>query len=105
MHGSGTFFDPRLNDALQFPLAAKAGFANVRNMPDLITPNLAALHFYQLATPAPPPPAGSFDPAAAARGKQLFSGIAKCSTCHVPPLLTEPGWNMHTGQEIGIDNF
>jgi hypothetical protein len=25
--------------------------------------------------------------------------------CHVPPLFTEPGWNMHTGAEIGIDEF
>jgi cytochrome c peroxidase len=23
----------------------------------------------------------------------------------VPPLYTEPGWNMHTGAEIGIDDF
>src|SRR5205823_5467680 len=49
MHGKGTFFDPRLNDATQFPIAAKAGFGNVRNDPDLITPKLAALHFSQLA--------------------------------------------------------
>ena len=30
MHGKGTFFDPRLNDATQFPVAAAAGFGNVR---------------------------------------------------------------------------
>ena len=23
---------------------------------------------------------------------------------HVPPLFTEPGWNMHRGEELGIDN-
>jgi cytochrome c peroxidase len=23
----------------------------------------------------------------------------------VPPLFTEPGWNMHTAEEIGIDDF
>ena len=45
----------------QFPVAAKHGFDNVRNTPDLITPKLAALHFYQLSIPAPEPPAGSFD--------------------------------------------
>jgi len=105
MHGKGNFFDPRLNDPVQFPVAAKAGFGNVRNTPDLITPKLAALQFYQLAIPAPKPPAGSFDPEAARRGKVLFNGMARCSTCHVPPLFTEPGWNMHTGAEIGIDNF
>ena len=105
MHGQGTFYDPRLNDATQFPVAAKAGFGNVRNKPDLITPKLPALHFYQLAIPAPRPPAGSFDRSAAARGKLVFNGKAQCATCHVPPLFTEPGWNMHTPQEIGIDDF
>ena len=105
MHGRGTFFDPRLNDAAQFPVAAAAGFGNVRNTPDLITPKLAALQFYQLAIPAPNPPKGSFDAEAAARGKELFEGPAKCATCHVPPLFTEPGWNLHTPEEIGVDDF
>jgi hypothetical protein len=105
MHGKGTFFDPRLNDATKFPIAARAGFGNVRNTPDLITGKLPALHFYQLAIPAPRPPAGSFDEQAAARGKVLFNGKARCATCHVPPLFTEPGWNMHTPAEIGIDDF
>jgi hypothetical protein len=104
MHGKGTFFDPRLNDAAQFPIAAANGFGNVRNTPDLITPTLAALHFYQLALPAPKAPRGRFDEAAAARGQELFDTKARCSTCHVPPLFTEPGWNMHRGEEIGIDN-
>ena len=105
MHGQGTFFDPRLNDAVKFPIAAKAGSANVRNSPDLITAKLAALHFYQLAIPPPSPPDGSFDRVAAVRGQAIFNGKAKCSTCHVPPLFTEPGWNMHTAEEIGIDDF
>jgi hypothetical protein len=105
MRGRGTFFDPRLNDALQFPIAARAGFGNVRNTPDLITAKLGALQFYQLAIPAPSPPKGSFDRAAAARGKKIFAGNARCSSCHVPPLFSEPGWNMHTPAEIGIDDF
>jgi hypothetical protein len=105
MHGKGTFYDPRLADAAQFPIAAANGFFNVRNTPDLITPKLADLHIYQLALKAPKAPEGSFDPAAAARGSQLFSGNAKCATCHVPPLYTEPGWNMHTPAEIGVDDF
>jgi len=104
MHGSGTFFDPRLNNATQFPIAARSGEYNVRRTPDYITAQLAALHFYQLAIPAPTPPAGSFDPASAARGAQVFA-MAKCSVCHVPPLFTEPGYNLHTPQEIGIDAF
>ena len=105
MHGQGTFYDPRLNDPVKFPIAARAGFGNVRSNPDLITAKLPALHFYQLAIPAPAAPAGSFDSAAATRGQAVFNGQAKCATCHVPPIYTEPGWNMHTPQEIGIDDF
>ena len=105
MHGKGTFYDPRLADATRFPVAAKNGFDNVRNEHDLITPKLAALHFYQLALDAPKPPASSYNHAAAQRGKEIFSGRAQCSTCHVPPLFTEPGWNMHTAGEIGVDDF
>jgi hypothetical protein len=105
MHGKGTFYDPRLNDPSQFPVAARAGFGDVRNTPDLITSKLAALHLYQLALPAPAAPPGSFDRAAAERGRHLFEGKARCATCHVPPLFTEPGWNMHTAEEIGIDDF
>src|SRR5215475_7241420 len=61
MHGQGTFSDPRLDNADEFPVAAKAGFGHVRNVPDVVTPQLASLHFYQLGIPAPPPPQGSFD--------------------------------------------
>ena len=105
LRGEGTFFDRRLNDASQFPVAAKAGFGNKRSGTDMVTAKLAALHYYQLSVPAPRPPAGSFDSAAAARGEALFKGKATCSQCHVPPLFTEPGWNTHKPSEIGIDDF
>ena len=108
MHGKGTFYDPRLDDATQFPIAAQAGFGHITQptaADDLITPKLAALHFYQLALRAPPAPVGSFNQDAAQRGRGLFNGAARCSTCHVPPLFSEPGWNMHTAAEIGIDSF
>jgi hypothetical protein len=105
MHGKGTFSDDRLNNATQFPVAVKNGFFNVENTPDLITPKLPALHFYQLSIRAPKPPAGSFDPTAAGAGQVLFNGKAQCSTCHVPPLFTEPGWNMNRPEDIGIDDF
>lgn len=104
MHGNGTYFDPRLANSTRFPIAAKAKFYNVRSAHDQVTAKLAALQFYQLAIPAPTPPAGSYDPAAAAVGRDVFA-MAQCSRCHVPPLFTEPGWNMHTAQEIGIDDF
>jgi hypothetical protein len=105
MQGSGTFYDPRLNDASKFPIAAASGFADVRKDPDLITGKLAALHVYQLSLPAPRPSSSNFSATAAKRGKALFAGKADCARCHVPPLYTEPGWNMHTPEEIGIDAF
>lgn len=105
MQGQGVFFDPRLDDPLKFPIAAQAGFADVRRDPDLITAKLAPLHLYQLSIPAPRPPAGSYDRAAAKRGADVFNGKAACVRCHVPPLFTEPGWNMHRPEEVGIDSF
>jgi hypothetical protein len=105
MHGQGTFYDPRLDDSVKFPVAAANGFGNVRHAEDLVTSKLPALHFYQLALPAPVPPRGTFDRAAAVRGEATFKGKADCARCHVPPLFTEPGWNMHTASEIGIDDF
>jgi cytochrome c peroxidase len=108
MHGIGTFFDPRLNDASKFPIAARAGFGNIRTDPDSdrITSKLGALQFYQLAIPAPKPSPGvDFDKDAAARGHSLFRDRGRCVTCHVQPLWTEPGWNLHQPEEIGIDSF
>ena len=105
MYGKGTFIDARLNDARQYPVAAKAGWGRKRDAVDLITAKLPALHFYQLAMPAPKAPAGTFDANAAGRGQAVFNGAAKCSTCHVPPIFTEPGSNLHAGAEIGIDDF
>jgi cytochrome c peroxidase len=105
MHGQGTFYDPRLNDPVKFPIAARERMWDVRTDDDRITSKLAALHFYQLAIPAPAPPPGSFNDAAARRGETLFAGKADCARCHVPPIFMEPGWPMHKGEEIGIDDF
>ena len=108
MHGKGRFFDPRLNNTAQFPIAAKNGFADLPHIDpdeDLITSKLPALHFYQLAIPAPKPPDGSFDKAAAERGDKLFEGKAGCNNCHVDPIYTEPGWNLHKASDICIDDF
>jgi hypothetical protein len=105
MMGRGTFYDPRLNNPAKFPVAARTKAHDVRKQPDLVTSKLADLHLYQLALRPPPPPAGSFDTAAAERGQALFTSKAKCAGCHVPPLFVEPGWPMHTAAEIGIDDF
>ena len=51
-----------------------SGFGNMRNDAGSHHAKLAALHFYQLATPRPDAAAGSFDAAAATRGKTLFDG-------------------------------
>ena len=105
MHGSGTFFDPRLDDAAKFPVAARAGMGHTRADEDKVTAKLAQLQFYQLAIPAPAAPEGTFDRRAAARGQTLFNARANCASCHVAPLFSEPGWAMHSGAEIGIDDF
>ena len=104
MHGQGTFFDPRLNDE-RFPVAAANQIAEVRAPEDLITSKLGPLNFYQMGIPAPNAPDGSFDQEAALRGQTLFSEKARCAECHVPPLYTEPGFNLHDPAEIGIDGF
>ena len=46
-----------------------------------------------------------FDAAAAKRGDDMFSGKAQCNNCHVEPLWTDPGWNLHTPDEVCIDDF
>jgi hypothetical protein len=108
MHGIGTFFDARFDNAAQFPIAAAAGLGHVSVDPDhdQVTSKLPALHLFQLALPAlQPRPNVDFDPAAAARGDELFSGKANCNSCHHEPLWTEPGWNQHTANEMKIDSF
>jgi len=105
MHGHGTFFDPRLDDATKFPVAARARFGHVHDTPDLITSKLGALHAYQLSLAAPTPPKGYFNAAAAARGQKLFTGKGRCSSCHVAPLYTDPGYNLHKPSETCSDPF
>ena len=107
LQGQGNFYDPRLMNATQYPVAAKAGFGNKRTTVDNdhISDKLAALQFYQLAMPSPKAPVGSFNKEAADRGSILFVGKAQCASCHVPPLFAEPGWPTHTPEEICIDDF
>ncbi len=105
MHGQGNFFDPRLDDASKFPIAARNRFGHTHHARDLISSKLPALHFYQLGLRIPKPPKRSFNARAARRGKALFRGEAKCATCHVPPTFSEPGWNLHRPSEICIDSF
>ena len=120
MHGQGTFYDPRLDDASKFPLAAAARFGHTfpyvgegvlpvptqkTGLPDLVTEKLRPLHAYQLDLPAPTPPVGSFDAAAARRGSVVFNGKGTCANCHVGSIGTEPGYNAHKPSEICTDAF
>src|SRR5687768_9165423 len=74
MHGQGNFSDPRLG-------------IDIRQSPDMVSSKLAALRAYQHSIPAPPPPAGSFEAAAAARGRVVFNG--SCAGCHVGATNTD----------------
>ncbi len=83
MGGQGNFSEPRLN-------------INITNgTQDLITSKLPALQAYQLSIAAPPPPAGSFDAAAAARGKLVFEAAGKCVSCHSGATFTDANSRLH----------
>src|SRR5688572_16491198 len=102
MHGQGSFFDPRLNDPVKYPIAVENTFWNVVSNPDLVTSKLPALKAYQHSIAAPKPSPHSFDDAAAAQGKILFRTKAKCSGCHPAPLYADNV--LHSANEIGIDD-
>lgn len=78
MRGHGYFADPRLNLEVDH-----------REGDDLVTSKLPALQAYQFSLAPPKAPAGSFDVAAAARGKELFSAKAQCASCHSGPLFSD----------------
>jgi len=107
MHGQGNFTDARLDNAAKFPVAArnKMGHTRVHGVPDQVRAKLPALQAYQLSLAAPHPAKGTFDAAAARRGKALFDGKATCASCHMPPTFSDPGQNMHTPASICTDDF
>ena len=97
MGGKGNFSDPRIG-------------LFIKQSPDLVTPKLPALLAYQLTLRVPPPPPGSFNEAAARRGKQVFHKEGRCMTCHEPPNFTDvvdsPGRRvpfLHNPAEVGMD--
>ena len=90
MHGHGNFKDPRLG-------------IDIRQEPDMVGPKLAALRAYQHSLAAPAPPAGSFDAAAAARGKVVFN--QSCATCHVGGNGTDNNSGvLHDAAETGMSD-
>jgi cytochrome c peroxidase len=66
----------------------------------MISSLLPALQAYQLSLAAPPPPAGSFDATAATRGRSVFTGAGKCSTCHTGALLSDGNTRLHDPSEV-----
>jgi cytochrome c5 len=120
MHGIGNFIDPRLDNKKRFPLAAAAGFGHTHpyvgegvlpvpakstGMRDQITEALRSLDSYQRALPAPKPPRGSFDAAAAARGAKVFNGQGKCANCHMGSIGSAPGYNAVAPARVCTDAF
>ncbi|HEX6573223.1 MAG TPA: c-type cytochrome [Steroidobacteraceae bacterium] len=87
MGGLGTFEDPRL------PLSITNGTV------DLVSSKLPALQAYQLSLLAPAAPAGSFDAAAAARGKLVFEGDGECASCHTGSTFTDANTRLHPPED------
>jgi mono/diheme cytochrome c family protein len=83
MGGQGTFVEPRL------------GISITNGSADLVSSKLPALQAYQLSLEPPAAPAGSFDAAAAARGKLVFEGAGTCATCHTGPRFTDANTRLH----------
>lgn len=89
MHGHGSFSEPRATPP-----------DNVQNPPDSVSALLPALQAYQLSLQTPAPPAGSFDAAAAARGRVVFSGAGQCASCHTGALFTDANSRLHAPSEV-----
>ncbi len=89
MAGHGSFHEPRLGIAVE----AKGE--------DLVKPKLPALRAYQHSLAKPAPPAGSFDAAAAGRGRVVFTGTGRCATCHAGTTFTDG--KLHAAAETGMD--
>ena len=88
MRGHGSFVDSR------------TGVDVTHGTTDLVSSKLPALQAYQLSIAAPPPPAGSFDAAAATRGKMVFEGAGQCSSCHAGQTLTDAAVGLHPPADV-----
>ncbi|MGO4395133.1 c-type cytochrome [Variovorax sp. M-6] len=83
MGGQGSVSEPRLHLSI------------THGTEDLVTSKLPALQAYQLSLKAPAAPAGSFDAAAAERGRLVFAGAGKCVSCHSGALFTDANATLH----------
>ena len=89
MHGHGSWVEPGISPP-----------ENVQNPPDLVTSKLAALQAYQLSLASPPAPAGTFNVAAAARGRLVFEGAGQCASCHMGSNFTDAPGQLHSPTEV-----
>ena len=93
MHGHGHFVDPRI------------GVDKNNTPPDLVTAKLPALREYQFSLEAPEPVASNFDKHAAQRGRAVFNGVARCSSCHLAGSLSDVNkGRLHPASEVGQDS-
>ena len=83
MGGRGSFHEPR------------TGVSVTNGTQDLVSSRLPALQAYQLSLAAPAAPAGSFDAAAAERGRVLFAGAGQCASCHSGAVFTDANQRLH----------
>lgn len=89
MGGKGIFSDARL--PLDVDRRSEGGTFEDR----VDTQTLIALQAYEYSLPPPEPPQGSFDAAAAERGKEVFEGQGLCSTCHTGSKFTDANTLLH----------
>lgn len=91
MHGHGQFVDARIG-------------VSTNNPPDHVSSKLEPLRAYQFSLTAPRPVPGTFDAAAAERGRVVFNGAGRCATCHAGPAYTDVNLGrLHSAAEVGQD--
>lgn len=88
MGGQGSFSDSR------------TGVSVIHGSVDMVSAKLPALQAYQLSLAAPAAPAGSFDVAAAARGKLVFSDKGHCISCHSGAQFTDANIRLHPVADV-----
>lgn len=91
MHGHGRFVDARIG-------------VSKNNPPDLVSSKLGPLREYQFSLTTPKALPGSFNAAAAERGRVVFNGAGRCATCHTGATYTDVNaGKLHDATEVGQD--
>ena len=94
MRGRGFFSDPRIGVVVD----------NRFGGPDLVAGQLAPLLAYQLSLETPRARAGTYDAAAAERGKTVFNETAGCARCHLSKTYTDiNAGRLWSADDVGQD--